>query len=229
MALRDEEQRTNHPAYANIMLSNPRGGGQVLYGSAMEHDSTLEITISESTHIRSLHHDDYRPGKTIVALRMSESQFARFVASTGVGCGTPCTLVERDGKTVERLKPDHIAGLRATFENEMKERFNKVMENVQAASRHLDTLANQKRISKTDIREAQSKLYKARQDVESNIPWMMQVFVEHLDKASDEVLGEIESFVNKIVQKNEALLSREDLPQMGNLLGPVEGATDVED
>jgi hypothetical protein len=80
-----------HPAFGNICVSRPSGSA-TLFGSELKHQHYVSITINRAEKHRSLHRDWIFGKDTILEISMSESQWATFVASSGMGGGTPCTL-----------------------------------------------------------------------------------------------------------------------------------------
>jgi len=55
------------------------------------HRDQIEIAIRRSELHRNLSQDWYFPRDEVIAVRMSEAQFAAFVSSVNVGSGAPCT------------------------------------------------------------------------------------------------------------------------------------------
>lgn len=199
-----DQEITQHPSFGIISLNAPWGGGpkkggKILFGSPTGHHRWITILISQGEHIRSLHHDNYHPNGQIIEIAMSEAQFARFVASTGQGCGVPCTIqwTKQDGQ-IEQPPDVHP---RQTFEDEIKRELKKTSGKLKEAQDTLEEMSQKPRVTKTELNDALKLVAAARQNIEHNIPWIRRVFEEFMDKTAEEVKIDIESFTSNCIRQ----------------------------
>jgi hypothetical protein len=224
-----------HPAYGSIAIHRCQSNGSVLYDSPIPHHHYIAITIKEAEDMRGLHHNRHQPGTAIVEIEMSEAQFAQAITSMNTS-GTPCTISRRwdmgTGKyaLVERLKlvrPD-----RETFEAEVKEATEKVHSQVKDAKDALENIMQRGgTVRKGDLKELQSLLYHAEQDVEANLPFIQRSFYEAMAEVEAKVKTEIVATAEAVVRQRGMemgeLLSSGALKQLG--MGENEGGDDGED
>jgi hypothetical protein len=218
----DDDKITTHPAYGSIAIHRCQGT-MVLYDSPIPHHHYITITITHAEDHRGLHHNRHHPTGHILEVSMSEAQFAQAITSMNT-VGTPCTLTRMwDRKTdkyemVERLKlvrPD-----RATFEAEVKEATAKVHKQVKAAKDKLDEIMQRTgTVKKSDLKELESLLYHAEQDVHLNLPFIQNSFYEAMEGVASKIKTEIVATAEAVMRQRglemTELASAEALRQIG--------------
>jgi hypothetical protein len=196
----DEYETTEHPSYGMIEIGRWQGGGQVLFGSSIEHHNTIHITILEGAYRRDLSHDWYYSRKPIVEVAMSQTQFAE--AITNIGSGTPCTITYRTDKG--KMPP-------VPFESKVKQfndEFSKDMKGIASKCDDIIKEAEERKLPKAFV----SKLQMLKQDLGSNMPFVNQSFTEQMESTVKEAKGEVEAFISHKVHSLGLEALRNELP-----------------
>lgn len=195
-----EGKKESHPSYALLSFSrSSRGGsGTNLFGSSIKHNETIRMEVKPATIERSLNTDWYLPtGREYLEVEMSYSQFAEAITSMNMGSGVPVTLRYLEGKSI----PDpSFENKRQQFENEVKERMN-ILEGKlkKLTSDSEELLVNKKSLNKGDRETILNQIKSLQQEIRANLPFIMNMFNEQMDKTVNEAKGEIEAFTqNKI-------------------------------
>jgi hypothetical protein len=88
----DQDGDERHPAFGLISVHRIQAmPGEVLFQSDVRHQEYVRVEVSEATRKRDLSHDWVYPGKKLLEVSMSMTQFASFVASGGTS-GVPATI-----------------------------------------------------------------------------------------------------------------------------------------
>lgn len=195
-----EGRKETHPSYALLSFSRiSRGGsGTTLFGSSIRHNETIRMEVKPASIERNLNTDWYfSSGRDYLEIEMSYSQFAEAISSMNMGSGVPVTLRYLDGKSI----PDpSFENKRLQFEAEVKDKMQ-ILENKlkKLTEETEDVLSNKKSINKSDREMIINQIMSLQQEVRSNIPFIMNMFNEQMDKTVNEAKGEIEAFTqNKI-------------------------------
>jgi paraquat-inducible protein B len=155
------------------------------------------MTVKSGSIERSLNRDWYMGHKTYLEVEMSYSQFAEAITAMNIGDGVPVTLRYLNG---ERISNPEFTNKRLQFENEIQERINTLNNTLKKLTEDAeDILTNKKSLNKSDRESIISQIKMLRQEVNSNIPFVMTSFNEQMDKTVSEAKGEIEAFTqNKL-------------------------------
>lgn len=215
----------SHPAFGQISVSRIRGGPSALYGSDILHRDQIEIAIRRSELHRNLSQDWCFPRDEVIAVRMSEAQFAAFVSSVNVGSGVPCTLTRLNGQFLPTIpyRPQQ-----ERFEQEVHGYVRKAVERVDKAIEEimgeLGASLSQKK------REAiLGSLRRLRKDLDDALPFVLQQFAEHMENTVEHAKGEVNAYIMTMIQRAglSALAeshAAEDAPlQLGTGDAPTEG------
>lgn len=205
--------KTTHPSFALLSFSRTtRGKGVPLFGSSIEHGDTIRMKVKPAKVERSLNHDwIYEDGREYLEVEMSYSQFAEAITSMNMGSGVPVTLRYLDGKQIENPE---IVNKRLQFEEEVRDRMKALSNKMKKLTENAEEILNNKKsINKGDKQIILSQLAMLRQEVHANLPYVMGMFNEQMDKTVMEAKGEIEAFtLNKI--HSLGLNKLEDLKQL---------------
>lgn len=206
-------EKETHPSYALLSFSRiSRGKGAPLFGSSIEHSETIRMEVKPAKIERSLNTDwIYDNGREYLEVEMSYSQFAEAISSMNMGSGVPVTLRYLNGKQIE---DPQFVNKRLQFEQEIKERM-KVMDNKLAklTENAHEILTNKKSINKGDREIIANQIASLRQEIRSNLPFVMSMFNEQMDKTVMEAKGEIEAFTQHKIHAL-GLEKLEDLKQL---------------
>jgi hypothetical protein len=202
-----------HPAYAQIGASRVSGSAR-LYGSDFVHQNCVRVRIGKSELHRSLANDNpYGSNQSYIEVDLSEAQWASFVSSMNIGFGTQCTLRYRDG--------EEVPGIAAPEEDRREQFTREAGERAARAITEMDTLAAE--IDEMKIPEKQKKALKgrlgqARQQLTSNIPFVLEQFAEHMETTVEKAKVEVNAYVLNTIQR-AGLQALGVQPGEGPLLG----------
>jgi hypothetical protein len=189
----DREER--HPAYAQIAASRYSGGTR-LYGSDFEHHNFMVVTIRRSKLQRGLAHDWPMAQDELIEVAMSESQWAAFVSTPNSGMGTQCTIRfykpegQIPGIVDQRQRSEH-------FTLEAQERIADVVKRIDNLDKVIDGL----KCSQKQKDELRKETYFARQQIESNLPYVARTFGEHMEKTVDRAKTEVHAYVENVIRR----------------------------
>lgn len=190
-----ERVRYEHDAFGNVTVGRvASGGGNVLFGSALDHRNSIRLTIHRATLDRHLYEDRIFPAEKVVEIEMSEAQWATLVAAAGIGGGTPvtiCTAPPRGTKVVQ------VPGLtrepvKSTFKQEIKERCQQYMKDGDALLEKARTMLAGPRVSKTDMEELTRKLAHLVEGFPSTMAFIQEQFAETMEKTVEAAKTEVD-------------------------------------
>lgn len=212
-------ERTTHPSYGTLLFSRSIiGGKKTLFGSSIQHDNTISMTLHHASIERGLNRDWIHGDKVIVEVEMSYSQFAEAITSMNMGTGVPVTIrwTEKDGA----IPPCDFVSKRDQFEDEFKKQRETAIRISEELIQEVTELFNQKgTLKKADKEEILRKLNMLKMDIGVNTDFIVQQFNEQMDKTVMEAKGEIEAFYqNKINTIASAALveHRDELKMLDN-------------
>lgn len=193
-----------HESYGLISVHRVSGGGP-LFGTYVDHHERMEITISEAQHIRTdLHYDRYFPRKRILELQLSPAQFVEFVSTHNSGCGIPCTIRWKDGKSYEH-PPDRI-NLRKRSQEEFEERLEELSKQLDSKIEEVNKLLEKKSaLTKDEKQTVRATLGMVRRHLDDTAPFVQKMFDEELDTAVTEAKTQIETATIAAVQRQHAI------------------------
>ena len=83
---------SEHPSYAMARFSRISGGYRSLFGSSIQSQQTITLTISKASHDRNYSNDYFHSKKEIIEIEMSANQFSELITSFTMGSGVPVTI-----------------------------------------------------------------------------------------------------------------------------------------
>ena len=193
-------KETTHPAYGMAHFSRVSGNPGNLFGSSVECDHFVELEISPGVEIES---DSYlsfmSSGTPYIRVAFSPAQFAELITSMNIGSGVPCTLRRIGEERVESIPDEiHVNELDRQKDN-FKKQMKELSENLHKAQNRIKELLSLPRLTKEQKDELRNVLYKGIQDIDSNIPFYMEMFDEATDNIVQEAKAEIDATVHNCV------------------------------
>jgi len=199
----------NHPAFGIIKLNSVSATpGKAMFQSDFVHNHYIAIRICRAEKRRSpLHSSDDYSRKEIIEIGMTESQFARFVASNGDGGGTPCTLMEIDG---ERMPELPIPATRRMWDDEMQKQLQDSMKATEEAMKMLAGFIGAGTIGKKKGEELSWKLNLIMRGLKGNADFFLEQFGKHMQAVTNEAKNEIDGYLRNRIKElgGEALAVR---------------------
>lgn len=195
----------NHDAFGMITLTNVRGGGGAMFGSDVDHDSRLRISIHRAKMNRNLSNDWlHHTAAPMIEFEMSHAQFAEFITSVGNGSGTPVTLTSApvDNNSVKQMPAiaRHESKL-DTFKREIKAAAKERMEAIKGLANQLGAMLDGGSISKKDLRFLQKDLARHAEQTPGSMEFVVGQAEEALEKATTHAKIEVEAYIRNNIAR----------------------------
>lgn len=183
-----------HPAYAQVSISHVSGSTN-LYGSDFEHHNFVMLSISKSELRRDLARDWYFERGTIIEIALSEAQFATMISAPNRQ-GVPCTLTQHGNELVPGLPRRDSTKL---YDVEIEEKLRGA---VDALTKQRDEIrAAVSKLPKKVQSEVLRPIEKAIQELQSNTPFVMKSFAEHMEASIEKAKVEVNAYVTNTVMR----------------------------
>lgn len=194
-------EKEYHESYGMLKIGRVSHGQEtILFGSSIPHRETIRLSIQAGSLQRDLHHDWYlAEGREYIEIEMSQAQFAEAITSFNQGSGVPVTIRCLNGKNIEEPQ---FSNKRIQYEEEFKHKMKSLEQKLSVLTEGAeDVLKNKKSITKGDRENILYQLSMLKQELASNIPFMMNSYNEQLDKTTKEAKAELEAYtINKLNQ-----------------------------
>ncbi len=177
----------SHPAFAQISVHRVQGQA-TLYASDFSHQHYMTVLICRSELHRGLSNDHHFSGEELIEVALSESQWATFVSSAGVGGGTPCTLERFDRVSVPGI--ERTTDRRAQFKGELRERLGKAQRELAALKAEVQTGTRAKGRLMDHIHQIEMNL-------DGNVGFVADQFDEHIERTVEAAKAEILAFTGR--------------------------------
>lgn len=209
-----EKERFTHESFGQILFSRV-SGKERFYGSELEQDHYIEMTVYRSEIERELTQDWYYPKDRmpVVRLRMSSGQFSELITSLNQGTGVCCTLEMVDGKPVAKLPEQESR--KEFVHRKFQDRMSEFATHIRSRQNRAKELVGKKTLSKENMREFQLHIEWLTQEVERNIPFFAKCFQETMD----EVVFEAKTEVENAIQHKITTLGLNELHRQNKVLG----------
>lgn len=209
---------SKHPSYALARFSRINGSHRSLFGSSIQNQNTIVLSISRATHERSLGSDWYHSNQEIIEVEMSQNQFAELITSFNYGTGIPVTI--RHINHEQYPNPPFIAKS-DLFVNEFQKRmYNYSAEVRKVFEKTTDILKNKNSIGKGDRELILKELESLMSVLENGMPYYQGQFIEAMEKTVLEAKSEVEAFVEHAIRTKglEAIgyNKSENMPRLEN-------------
>ena len=186
-----EREVKKHPSYGMLQIGRATGRCDDLFATTIEHNSTIRLRLYSGEEIRNLNTNYYHTDKILAEIEMSALQWAEAISNMN-SAGTPCTLRYINKEKIDGVK---INNERVKIDKEFKDKvvdINKTSSKLIEEAHNLLSLKNMKVSDKQNLIGVLNKLH---QDLNSNIPYMKELFTEQMDKTVSEAKCEVESFI----------------------------------
>ncbi len=211
----DETITDEHESYGTIQIVRSTGRFKHLFGSNIETNSAVHLTISEASRDHQLGSDWIHSGKQIVSLHMTELQFAQMITSMGQGDGTPVTLRHIQGKQMEE-PPAAPSTARRVAERFAKDTADTAAFAKEAGTLVKDILGKGAKMKAEDRQKLESIFRKLTQVITDSGPFLMK----QAEEAIADMVGEARA---TITQHAHALGVSSSVAQLPALNAPNEG------
>lgn len=208
-----------HPSWGMVQFVRREcGGPNRLFASSLpKHGTTIALKIMHAVRHHETGRDWYvgdHAVPEIVEVELSAAQFAALLTTMNVGDGVPCTLRYVHGERMPDVPedPGETGRVRQSVADDFKGIVTKLEDLLGKAT---DVLA-QKTIKAGDRKDLLETLRRIRQDIESNLPFMVKQFEEATEKITTAAKAEVDAFVTTAATR----LGIERLRELGSAPAP---------
>lgn len=193
----------SHPAYGCVVLTN-HSGMRRLFGSDLIHHNWVCLEFHAADYHRGNSNDGHYARETLLEVYISEAQWARIIASSGSGNGTPVTISERrDGKLVH---VPAIAEPQSTKKElhgeEMADEIRGKLEEITKISASIKAMVDAPgTVSKKDLKKLQWDLDILLGNLPLNVKFVYDQFAEATEKLEESCKLEVEAHLNRFIHQ----------------------------
>lgn len=208
----DDKIIKTHESFGQLEICRQQSNvGTPLYGSSIKCENTIRLTIHSSEEHRSLHRFWFFQRRPLIQIEMSPVQFAEAITSLNT-TGIPCTIRVIDGV---RMENPPIESVHEIFNNELQKDINEIMIQANDLSRNAEQILRQPGgLNKESKSTLLGILFKLKQNIIDNLPFLHKSVVRQLNKSSHEVKSELDAHITHTITKlgQEALKERIEFP-----------------
>lgn len=196
----EKDRHLKHPCFGLARFSRICGYSGFMFGSDVQSENFIELTINHAERVQGdyrVHYYDY--GKSIVRLKMTQTQFAELLTNMNIGNGVPVTLEAVNGEQIEQFDLNEAKNHLDELKDDFKERSKKTVNSLIETSNELKRIINKKNLSKKDQEDAMNLLDRYITEIRSNMPFFIKLYKEEtadiVQRAKSELDGMIQSCV----------------------------------
>lgn len=195
LKLEKTEKVIKHPSFGMVGLSRRSSShGVPLFGSNIQHQHTITLTIKKAELNRHLNNDWFHGNEQLIEIELSGSQYAELISSFNQGDGVPCTIRQFDRHSYP--DPPYESPI-DIFQREFQAKMENLGKECQSAIEDSITMLKEKQsIGKADRDFLINSFTKLVSQISNGVPFVSQQFNESMEKTISEAKNEIETFVN---------------------------------
>lgn len=190
-------KEVKHPSFGMIQLHNSQGR-RPLFGVDYPTGNSLSLKITTGRLMQKPTGDWYYSDKEIIAVELSEVQWARLVASVNT-TGVPCTIRRRigdDGKYVMVDDPPEHMRDAAQMRKDVEGLATRVANNMEHIRKLCDELAKPgASVTKAKVQEIATWVQQTQQAIESDMPFLTQTQIEQVDEMVQSAKAEVDAHI----------------------------------
>lgn len=192
-----EKKIYKHPSFGMLSLSRIHGNSGYLFGSEIQSENFIELTLSEGEMNRDLTNDYFYGDKPLFKVKMSTNQFSELITALNAGSRVPVTIEQVLGENVEQCAD--MESKKTYTHNQFKQRMAELLVDINKRWKGIEKIIDKKTLTKDDQRELKLFYDKLTVEVKSNIPFFMRCFQETMDKVVLDAKTEIDSALLRVV------------------------------
>lgn len=198
-----EEEIQRHPSFATIQFSRTNGYSGYLFGSQIQANNYITLTIKEAEKITDLCDERYFPhGKVICQVKMSPAQFSELITTMNYDSGTPCTLETVLGENIPQVNPKDVESRKSFVNRKLKERMQLFSSRLTKTQERARELVKKKTLSKDDQQELTNAINFMSTEITNNLPFLSQCFQETMEEIVLDAKIEIDSTIQHIITQS---------------------------
>jgi len=211
------EEREEHPAYGMASLHRISSTGSILFGSSVKHHTVIALTVKTAEKVRGLHSERGFGRDMLLELFLSPTQLIDMLTNMNMGDGVPCTLRHYradDGAWINAEDPPHSHPAKKTYD-EFVGQTAKAAAKIREMQERLKKLAEEgKPVGKKALTELALDMGVAAQEIDSNMPFIMDSFREDCEHVVKDAKGEVEAFITGLIQRTGLKALAEAAPEL---------------
>lgn len=192
-----EEEKLEHPSFGVIRFSRINGNSGYLFGSEVQPNNFISLTISQAEEIRDLTNKKQYPRKEVVRVKMSPAQFSELITTLNYSSGTACTIEEINGEKIEQVT--NVENRKMFVHRKFKERMKRFTDELTDSNARAKKLIAKKTLSKDDQRELSFLIDRCITETKNNIPFFAQCFQENMDNIVVDAKAEIDATIQNMI------------------------------
>lgn len=188
-----------HPSFGMVGISRRSANGVTpLFGSNIQHQHTITLTIKRAENNRHLNRDWFHGLGQLIEIEMSGSQFSELITSFNIGDGVPCTIRQLLGQCYPDPPYENPIDI---FQKEFASKMNNLGVECQKLIEDCMIMLKEKAtIGKADREFIANSIKSLMQEIKSNVPFVASQFNESMEKTVSQAKTEIETFLtNKMM------------------------------
>jgi len=196
----DDKER-DHESFGVIGWSRVNGSRSNLFGSSLQHNGWIEITVQGAREIRSSTHDTrFSPAGCPIHLQvcLSEAQFAAFLTTPNRGEGVPCTVQRIGERRLEECPKDEE---QIQFREELDSVGKDILLYLTEAMKKVEEMLRGPSPKKGDLKEVKGKLEATYRDLQSNLPFLLEQYNGYMDSVFFDAVARFEGHVKSMTEQ----------------------------
>jgi hypothetical protein len=195
MARNEAPVEESHESYVMVGFSRRNGSPGAMFGSSLRvHESYVTLRVTSAVRIHEDGYDRYFGSLRgeILEVDLSAAQFAELLTTMNIGSGVPGTLRYLSNRKVPNPPEAKVEAVRVRegFARDMKKLVRDAKASVEAVKEKLSG----KTVSQSDRKAVLGAMEDLVQRVESDAPWMLQMFEEATEKVVVAAKAEMDAF-----------------------------------
>ena len=180
-----------HPSHGMISVARYQGGNGRHFGSEIESNGGVTVTISKCQTRNDLGRNWYYDSETITKVAMNHVQYAELISNPNTQ-GVPCTL--KYTQECGNIKYEPIETVVEHIESELEKQVSELKQQLRTLSRNVSDIVDQKgTLKKADKEKIKGLVNSVTNKVTSSIPFYEKCISETLDQKKAEARSDIES------------------------------------
>lgn len=191
-----EDEKTFEHEAQGLAVFNRRSsnGKRRFFGSALtNHYNTVGFTVSRASRHHHLARDWFHPKEELIEIEFTAAQFAELLTTMNCGVGVPCTIQHVGGRQMAPMPEEPIEAeqVRLGFKDDMA----RIAKKMGALRDRVAAAMREKTINQEARKGIVGAVESLIQDVQSNLPFIVDSFQEATEKIGTAAKAEVEAFV----------------------------------
>jgi len=193
------DRREKHESYGVVRFSRCSGQPR-LFKSDIQGGNFITLEISSAIVDHHLSRDWVHEDKKLIEVYLSPSQFSELLTTMNYGSGVPCTIRYLNGRATDTI-PNRDSEEKIISDN-FKSKMSELSKKMKSDVTDIENLLNSgKTLNKKDKEDLLWKYKKIVQEVESNMPFVLDQFQESVEKTVIQAKAEIEAQINNVIHR----------------------------